>query len=173
MSGLGAIRKLFHGGRGFSRWDPRTLGTGEGGVQAQGPGLYAGDTTDLAKAYLKYGGENPVLSELTVDSSRIFNPALKLEDQHREAYERASKFLDSLGYRASRNGIRNALLYQSTYPKELVREGLVDSGIDGFFQRLNGDFGNEFVIFNPDAIKDIAPYKGKYCKGGLAQMRKA
>lgn len=169
MSGLGALKRLFHGGRRFSEWDPRTINTGEGHFLAQGPGLYAGDQPNLAKRYLKYGGENPALSELLVDDTRIFNPALKMSDSHKAAYNRAVEFLDSIGMRATNRGLRGALM-EARYPYQRLREGLIDSGIDGLYQHLNEDFGNEYVIFNPNVIKSINLLDKDYKKGGLVQM---
>lgn len=144
------LKTLFHGGRPFTKWDPGTIGFGEGRFLAQGPGLYAGDIEDLARIYKKYGGDDPALLKLAVDDSRIFNPALKMSPEHKEAYDRAASILDPRGY-----GLRGKLMDVPRYKYDQTRKLLVDSGIDGMRQRLGDELGDEWVIFNPDIIKSV------------------
>lgn len=148
------LLNLYHGGRLKDKWDPVTMGTGEGRGFAQGPGLYAGDTEQLARVYLKYGGDSPQLTKLLVDDSRIFNPAKKMSDEHRQAYQKAEAQLDLMGLKASNYGVRNALNMGRYYDPQKIRQLFVDSGIGGFRQHLNSDFGDEFVIFDPSIIKE-------------------
>ena len=144
------LKTLFHGGRPFTKWDPGTIGFGEGRFLAQGPGLYAGDIEDLARIYKKYGGDDPALLKLAVDDSRIFNPTLKMSPEHKEAYDRAASILDPRGY-----GLRGKLMDIPRYKYDQTRKLLVDSGIDGMRQRLGDELGDEWVIFNPDIIKSV------------------
>jgi hypothetical protein len=153
MSILGTL-KLYHGGRAFTKWDPATIGTGEGFLMPQGPGLYAGNE-QLASRYKKYGGSDPALLELLVDDSRIIEPRKKMSLEHKEAYNRAVEALDVLGLKASNSGIPNVFLSGRPYSNEKIRQVLVNSGIDGLKQSLNEVFGHEYVIFNPDIIKSI------------------
>ena len=52
-----------------------------------------------------------------------------------------------------------------------VRRALSDSGVKGFKQNLYNDYGNEFVIFDPDIIKSYETLDiPKYAGGGLACM---
>jgi hypothetical protein len=141
--------RLYHGGRSFDKWDPSTVGTGEGYLLPQGPGLYLGNR-DLAKVYKKYGGDDPALLQLDLDTSRVLDPAVKMSPSEREAYEYVSKKYDPRGY-----GLRNKLSDLPKYRFDEVRKDLIDSGIDGFKQYLNDDFGYEWSIFNPDIIKSI------------------
>lgn len=150
------LLKLFHGGRKFSEWNPKTIGSGEGmSYQALGPGLYAGDTRELAQRYLRYGGQNPALSELLVDPSTIINTRLKMPDAHREAYQRAVAELDKMGLRASSSGIPNVFLMGRSYNPQEVRQALSESGVGGLRTTLPDPWGSEFAIFDPSIIKRI------------------
>lgn len=165
------LLKLFHGGRKFEKWDPKTVGSGEGmRYLAQGPGLYAGDNPDLARVYLKYGGKDPALSELMVDPTSILQPQKKMSEEHKEIYQQALKGLDSLGLRASSSGIPNAFLVGRSYNPQEVRQALVESGLTGLKQDLYNHFGSEYAIFDPSIIKSIT--QAKKC-GGLVQMRRS
>lgn len=159
LGGVG-VTKLYHGGRLRGVWDPATIGTGEGKFMAQGPGLYAGDNPDLAKLYMKYGGASPTLTELTVDSTKIMDPRRRLEGAQREAYFKAAAALDSLGFKATDQGIRNALLNKDYYDSQLVRKILADSGVGGFRQDLNNNYGTEYVIFDPSIILEYKLLEG-------------
>lgn len=152
-----AVTKHYHGGRAFDQWDPKTIGSGEG-MLVGGPGLYVGDTPTLAKMYTKYGGENARLSELNVDTTRFFNPARKMTNEQKAAYDRAVEKLDALGLRASSRGLRGALRDVPPHQREKVRQAMVDSGIDGLHEHLNETFGTETVIFNPDVIRKISKH---------------
>lgn len=159
FGGVGAIKTLYHGGRPFTKWDPATIGSGEGGILAQGPGLYAAEKESLAKVYLQYGGKEAEIKKLLVEDANIIDPAKKLTESQKSRITNAELALDDMGFRASRDGIRNALLMKSgRYDKEAVRKVLVDNGIDGFKQNLGNDFGHEYVIFNPAAIKPEAKF---------------
>lgn len=171
MGALELLKKLYHGGRKFSQWDPKTIGTGEGRFLAQGPGLYAGDNTDLAKVYLKYGGDSPTLSELIVDSSRIIQPQKKMTDEQREIYYRAAGALDKLGLNATKSGIPNVFLNGRSYNPQEVRQALVESGLGGLKQDLYNQFGSEYAIFDPEIIKSIRAIEKK--RGGLIQMKES
>lgn len=152
----GILGKLYHGGRPFTEWDPKTVGMGESGqILAQGPGLYAGDTKDLARLYKKYGGKDPALLELEVEDLNIIDPAKKLSDSHRRIVQEAVDRLDEKGLKASSSGLRNSFLNGRFYNKEEVRKALVESGLDGLKQDLHNAYGSEFSIFNPEVIKSI------------------
>lgn len=172
MSALALLKKLYHGGRKFTEWNPNTIGSGERGILAQGPGLYAGDNPKLAKIYMKYGGDQPTLSELLVDDTMIFNPSKKMTEPQLEAYNKAAAQLDKLGLKASNYGIRNALLNRNWWNPQEVRQLLSESGVAGFRQSLGEGFGDEFSIFDPQVIKSIrAVDPTKFRRGGLVQYK--
>lgn len=158
---LPELLKLYHGGRKFDKWDPKMIGMGEGGGRrsnlslANGPGLYAGDTPLLAKMFLKYGGENPALSKLLVDDTNIIYTNKKLSEEMAEKVKEASSRMDKLGMGATRNGLQAAFLSGVPYDRQVVRDILVDSGIDGVKQNLHNVFGHEYALYNPDIIKAI------------------
>lgn len=160
---------LFHGGRKFDEWNPKTIGSGEGTrFMAQGPGLYAGNKPELARRYLRYGGEDPQLSMLEVDPTRIIQPAKKMTEEEREIYHRAVAAMDKMGLRASQSGLPNAFLNGRSYNPQEARQALAEAGLGGLKQHLNDDFGSEFAIFDPTIIKSITPAKKR---GGLVQMK--
>jgi hypothetical protein len=154
-----ALIKLYHGGKAFKKWDPKKIGSGEGFLMPLGPGLYAGNNPQLAEVYMKYGGKDPALLELLVDDTNILQTSKKMSPLHRAAYDAATKRFDEMGLRGSSNGIPNSFLSGRYYDKELTRNALVDSKIDGLKQHLNDDFGDEFAIYNPDIIKSITRLK--------------
>lgn len=166
---LTGLRELFHGGRKFDKWNPATIGTGEG-MGVQGPGLYAGDKQALAKVYMKYGGDDPAVTKLLVDDSSIIETAKKMSPEHRAAYDEAVAKLVELGLPADKYGIKMALNSGRYYDNERVRKALTNSGVKGFKQDLYNDFGNEFVIFDPDIIKayETLDIPG-YAKGGKVE----
>lgn len=168
--GLSELLKLYHGGRKFSTWDPRMIGTGEGRFLAQGPGLYGGDTPVLGKVYTRYGGTSPTLSELVVDPQRIIDPAEKMTPEQRAIINEAESRLDRLGLKASNYGIRAAFLNGRPYDPEKVRSALVDSGLTGLRQYLNPDYGSEYVIYDPGIIKSIRHMDPtEYAQGGMVE----
>jgi hypothetical protein len=167
---------LFHGGRKFDKWNPQMIGMGEGrGLSrptlALGPGLYAGNKPELAKIYLKYGGENPVLSKMQVNGSNIINYSQKEADEllsHQEQLERikeAESRLDKLGLNTVKYGLTNAWLggRETKSQYDAIREALIKSKIDGLKYNLDAKLlpgeeawmGHEYSIFNPDIIKSI------------------
>lgn len=149
--------KLFHGGKEFKIWDPKTIGTGEGyHAPPQGPGLYAADNANLAKVYVKYGGKDGALSEMAVDTGKFINPALKPTPDQLAALKRAEAALDALGLRASSRGVRSALSQTPRHLMHEARQAMIDSGIDGMFQNLGDTVGKEVVIFNPDVIQQVS-----------------
>jgi hypothetical protein len=170
------LLKLYHGGRKFEKWNPKMIGMGEGAgrrnpLMAQGPGLYAGDTTGLAKIYLKYGGDDSALTELSVDPSNIINYHKKMSPEHLEKVKEAESRLDALGLRTSNYGLQNAWLGGRESDPQRVRDILVNSGVDGLQQYLNPDFGTEFSIFNPDIIKRVRTMdSSEYAEGGPVHM---
>jgi hypothetical protein len=170
------LLKLYHGGRKFEQWNPKMIGMGEGAgrrnpLMAQGPGLYAGDTTDLAKIYLKYGGDDPALTELSVDPTNIINYYKKMPPEHLEKVKEAESRLDALGLRTSNYGLQNAWLGGREADPQRVRDILVNSGVDGLQQYLNPYFGTEFSIFNPDIIKRVRTMdSSEYAEGGPVHM---
>lgn len=150
--------KLYHGGRKFKEWDPKTVGSGEG-MGIMGPGLYAGDKPELAKQYLKYGGTNARLSDMAVDISRILETSKKFSPEMRVAYENATKALDDLGLRATQRGVKSALATAPKHLQQAAREAVIKAGIDGFKENL-GAWGYEYSIFNPEVIKQISDAEG-------------
>ena len=170
------LLKLYHGGRKFEQWNPKMIGMGEGAgrrnpLMAQGPGLYAGDTTDLAKIYLKYGGDDPALTELSVDPTNIINYYKKMSPEHLEKVKEAESRLDTLGLRTSNYGLQHAWLGGRAADPQRVRDILVNSGVDGLQQYLNPHFGTEFSIFNPDIIKRVRTMdSSEYAEGGAVHM---
>jgi hypothetical protein len=170
------LLKLYHGGRKFEQWNPKMIGMGEGAgrrnpLMAQGPGLYAGDTTGLAKIYLKYGGDDPALTELSVDPTNIINYHKKMSPEHLEKVKEAESRLDALGLRTSNYGLQNAWLGGREADPQRVRDILVNSGVDGLQQYLNPYFGTEFSIFNPDIIKRVRTMNSsEYAEGGPVHM---
>ena len=169
------LTKLYHGGRKFDKWEPKMIGMGEGGgrrnpIMAQGPGLYAGDTTGLAKVYLKYGGDNPAMTELNVDPTNIINYYKKMSPEHLERIKEAESRLDALGLKTSNYGLQNAWLGGREADPQKVRDVLVRSGVDGLQQYLNPSYGTEFSIFNPDIIKQVRTMdKSEFGKGGAVE----
>jgi len=169
------LTKLYHGGRKFDKWEPKMIGMGEGGgrrnpIMAQGPGLYAGDTTGLAKVYLKYGGDNPAMTELNVDPTNIINYYKKMSPEHLERIKEAESRLDALGLKTSNYGLQNAWLGGREADPQKVRDVLVRSGVDGLQQYLNPSYGTEFSIFNPDIIKQVRTMdKSEFAKGGKVE----
>lgn len=158
------LTRLFHGGKEFKKWDPRTIGKGEG-MGALGPGLYAGDNPDLAKVYTKYGTSfdideatgnfvtTPgVLNELAVNTKNI-------HDYRKEnpKWQKAIENLDALGYKASTRGIQGALQEAHRWKDQAsARQAMIDAGIDGMYVNLGGSLGKEIVIFNPDIIAQVS-----------------
>jgi hypothetical protein len=169
---LNELLTLFHGGRKFDKWNPKMIGMGEGGGRrsnlslANGPGLYAGDTPLLAKMFLKYGGENPALSKLLVDDTNIIYTNKKLSEEMAEKVKEASSRMDKLGMGATRNGLQAAFLSGVPYDRQVVRDILVDSGIDGVKQNLHNVFGHEYALYNPDIIKAIEQVDPEKFKNG-------
>ena len=156
------LTKLFHGGREFKKWDPRTIGSGEG-MGVMGPGLYAGDQEGLAKLYTKYGAtldENGlsikpgVLNEMAVDMSKFFDPRKKMTAEQVAAHNQAIKNLDDLGLRASSRGLKGAL--QNASNKQKAREAVVKAGVDGIWEDLGPGYGREIVIYNPEVIAQVS-----------------
>lgn len=150
------VKLLFHGGRKFSEWNPATVGTGEG-MGVLGPGLYASDQANTAELYKKYGGKNGIVSELAVDLSNVIDTRKELTPRQEEIYLAATKALDDLGLRASTNGLKMALRLARGDVREKARQAVVKAGLDGIYEHLNDDFGNEYAIFNPEAIKQVSP----------------
>ncbi len=156
--------RLFHGGKEFKKWDPRTIGKGEG-MGALGPGLYAGDNPELAKVYTKYGTSfdmdettgnfvtTPgVLNEMAVNTKNI-------HDYRKEnpKWQKAIANLDALGYKASTRGIQGALQEAHRWKDQAsARQAMIDAGIDGMYVNLGGSLGKEIVIFNPDIIAQVS-----------------
>jgi hypothetical protein len=173
---MSELLKLYHGGRKFEQWNPKMIGMGEGAgrrnpLMANGPGLYAGDTTGLAKIYLKYGGDDPALTELNVDPTNIINYYKKMSPEHLEKVKEAESRLDALGLRTSNYGLQNAWLGGREADPQRVRDILVNSGVDGLQQYLNPSFGTEFSIFNPDIIKRVRTMDpSEYARGGSVHM---
>jgi len=150
---LGKVyNKLFHGGRAFQKWNPKTIGSGEGsGVL--GPGLYASDKKITAALYKQYGGVDGVVHELLVDVTNMLDPRKKLTPEQELIYKKATEALDNLGLRASEKGVKASL--QQIYDpilKEKARKAIVEAGLDGLYEHLNDVYGTEFSIFNPNAI---------------------
>lgn len=155
--------KLFHGGKEFKKWEPGTVGKGEG-MRALGPGLYASDTKNVADLYTKYGtifdindqGDlltTPgVLSELAVDTSKIINP------RHQNPnLSKAVENLDKLGLKASDRGIIGAMNHAQTWGRGAeARTAVTQAGIDGFWIDLPENQGKEVVIFNPEVIAQVS-----------------
>lgn len=152
--GMGAI-KLFHGGNAFTKWNPKLIGTGERGFLAQGPGLYAGDSKDLATLYKKYATQDPALLELGIKDDGILEIAKKMTDEQLARLKQAEKELNKLGLNTERYGLYNAFLGGRPYNKEEVRQALVESGVPGLKQNLNNAYGSEFSIFDPEIIQSI------------------
>ena len=157
------FQKLFHGGKEFTEWNPKKIGSGEG-MGALGPGLYTSDNPKLAALYKKYGddvhfdnGGNMVvkpgvLNELAVDTRKILDYRAKSDK-----WEAAIKNLDALGYKASSRGIQGALQEAHKWRDEAnARKAMIDAGIDGMYVQLGETMGKEIVIFNPSIIRQIS-----------------
>lgn len=157
------FQKLFHGGKEFTEWNPKKIGSGEG-MGALGPGLYTSDNPKLAAIYKKYGDDvhfdndgnmvvKPgVLNELAVDTRKILDYRAKSDK-----WEAAIKNLDALGYKASSRGIQGALQEAHKWRDEAnARKAMTDAGIDGMYVQLGGTMGKEIVIFNPSIIRQIS-----------------
>lgn len=166
--------KLFHGGREFKTWNPKTIGSGEG-MQAQGPGLYAGNEPALANLYTKYAGDNGVLSELAVNTEHFFNNRKVPSEEMRKRLDVATAKLDAMGLKASQRGLLNSISSAPRYMAQEVRQALVDSGIDGSMLDLGEGLGHEYAIFNPDAIAQVSRADSpveKMSPTALAALRK-
>lgn len=164
------LTKLFHGGREFTKWDPRTIGKGEG-MSALGPGLYTGDNPQLAGIYRKYGDvwdfnekgdavvtKPGVVNELAVDTKHFIDFSKKMSADQAAKLEAAHSNLEALGIGYKREyGFNSAFERAKRYNmQQEAREAMVQAGIDGRVTNLGGKLGREIVIYNPDIIAQIS-----------------
>lgn len=148
---------LYHGGAPFKKWNPKLIGSGERmGMLALGPGLYAGSTPEFAKIYTRFA-ENGVVTALEVDVHRIFDPRKITPSHLTDALQKATLAMDEMGLKASKMGFKSALRSSRSHQWQELRKALVDSGIDGIFEKID-DGMIEYCIYNPDAIKRVYEY---------------
>ena len=158
ISESSTLKTLYHGGREFTRWDPSTLGRGEGmSFLALGPGLYAGEDPLHAGLYTKYAKDG-IVSKLEVDIKNFFDPRLKTPEHLVEPLKKATQALDDMGLKASTRGLKQAMRSSTRSQWQKIREALVEAGIDGMWERLSETMV-EWCIYNPDAIKKVSKFK--------------
>ena len=149
--------KLYHGGRSFEKWDPSHIGTGEGmGMLALGPGLYAGTTPEFARLYTRFA-ENGAITVLEVDAHKMFDPRKVTPPHLEEALAKSIQAMDNMGLKASKMGFKSALRTSSRGQWQQLRKVLVESGIDGIFEKIDDNM-IEYCIYNPDAIRQVYKY---------------
>lgn len=152
------LTTLYHGGSAFTKWDPAKIGHGEGmSFLALGPGLYAGNTPQLAGLYTKYAKDG-IVSELLVDTHRFYDPRKATPSHMKESVEKADAALDAMGLKATTRGIKMAMRGAPRHQWQDIRKALVEAGIDGMWEQLQEGV-IEYCIYNPDAIKKVSKFK--------------
>jgi hypothetical protein len=165
---------FYHGGTNISgdTFDPLFFGSGEGRgssqqIRPQGQGFYGADTTKLANIYQKYGEEgNQGTTAFRISDDALLYPKggiwSKLSSEYigrvQKALQLAAELLRERGLAEYRRNeeIHPMELYQRASRGNngtLIRQALIDAGIDGSVEFLNDDFRNEIALYNPKILK--------------------